>query len=538
MLWLIAATLLITGLALLLLGILGRRIGRAPHCRRCSFDLSGVAESGPRASNRCPECGASLATPRAVRVGYRRRWPALALLGAVLASLVVLGGGAMLLSASNPTWNSTKPTWLLMLEATRLRSDARDAAAAELLTRNSKSSLSRDRLAQLVTAALDVQAQAPRNWDQSPWWALLDAAFYAGAVSKDERRRYVKQAFSGFSVRLPELMLASEPWPARVTRFAPSVRGWPPIAPAQPVAYIVTLDRATLDDSPLPLQRSGYDGHTGPVWTASQKAISVSAGGGGLSHFTHISTATLPFANHTLTLSPVSPGEHTLVVEYTVLAFAPSNFSLAPGSTLDLDAENPAVRWPLRIEHEFIARAEPEEISRFARPEEAAGFDPTVTETGVAGLRVQPDRMRIEHGIRLSTSLNREDNRQGMPWIVGRLILRSGDETWSAVEPWPPTGAADPICVVLAPPPHAPQGTGFDFAVTDFPRLDRVDMVIVPDLRVAAVAGIAGPVWPDEIVIQNVPISWMLHPATKPPAPDEKDARTGDSAPERPPPAS
>lgn len=55
----LATLLLLLGLVLIDLGWRGRRIGDHPTCRKCGFDLSGLAVGiGP-----CPECGRTLDTP-------------------------------------------------------------------------------------------------------------------------------------------------------------------------------------------------------------------------------------------------------------------------------------------------------------------------------------------------------------------------------------------------------------------------------------------------------------------------------------------
>ncbi len=55
------------GLLALAIGLRGRRVGTAAHCRKCRFDLTGVYPEHLI----CPECGAGLEEPRAIRTG---RW--------------------------------------------------------------------------------------------------------------------------------------------------------------------------------------------------------------------------------------------------------------------------------------------------------------------------------------------------------------------------------------------------------------------------------------------------------------------------------
>ena len=111
--WIVVLSVAAVGVVLLVLGLRGRRLNAHPHCRRCGFDLIGVTHRG-----RCPECGADLATPRAIRSGARRRRALPVTVGGVLLLAAGLAGGALLWSAAtNFNWNVVKPDWLLVLQA-------------------------------------------------------------------------------------------------------------------------------------------------------------------------------------------------------------------------------------------------------------------------------------------------------------------------------------------------------------------------------------------------------------------------------------
>jgi hypothetical protein len=63
------ALVVLAGLALIALGVRGRRVGDHPYCRLCGFDLFGK----PETSTVCSECGSNLVARRAVVIGVRRR---------------------------------------------------------------------------------------------------------------------------------------------------------------------------------------------------------------------------------------------------------------------------------------------------------------------------------------------------------------------------------------------------------------------------------------------------------------------------------
>ncbi len=102
-----AITLLLTGAALLTRGLIGRRIGQEPRCRKCNYNLTGVE------SKECPECGVDL-SESAQCVGQRHRK-----LSRLASGVPLLMLGAGLISDSwlhwshGITWYRCLPTSLL-----------------------------------------------------------------------------------------------------------------------------------------------------------------------------------------------------------------------------------------------------------------------------------------------------------------------------------------------------------------------------------------------------------------------------------------
>src|SRR5689334_8826997 len=82
----ISAMLFIAGGWLLRRSWWPRRVGSAPHCRRCGYNVDAIP------SQRCPECGAAL-TPQDVVHGHRHRRPGMALLAVTMLLCAVAMGG-------------------------------------------------------------------------------------------------------------------------------------------------------------------------------------------------------------------------------------------------------------------------------------------------------------------------------------------------------------------------------------------------------------------------------------------------------------
>src|SRR5262245_30146972 len=100
----------LVGCVLTTVGLRGRLVSRAPHCRACRFDVSGI-------EGKCPECGSELGAPGAVMPGLRRRRPRMLTVGLALVVCGVLGGGAYGYGrAKGFNWNTIKPAWLLIRE--------------------------------------------------------------------------------------------------------------------------------------------------------------------------------------------------------------------------------------------------------------------------------------------------------------------------------------------------------------------------------------------------------------------------------------
>ncbi|MFG0243849.1 MAG: hypothetical protein ACF8R9_13765 [Phycisphaerales bacterium JB054] len=140
------------GLLALLLGLRGRRVGTAPHCRTCRFDLTGLYPE----HETCPECGADLTGPRATTQGLRRRSWKLAIVGllifAIPATLGVLAAQGLITKAKIA---EALPTGaLIALTIDRPDSWIAPAGRDELLSRLPYSPAEHDAMANALIRAL------------------------------------------------------------------------------------------------------------------------------------------------------------------------------------------------------------------------------------------------------------------------------------------------------------------------------------------------------------------------------------------------
>ncbi len=131
----------VVGLGLLWFGLRGRRINNHPWCRKCKYDLVG----SPEVPVICPECGVDLNKHRSVRIGQRRKRPALSALATVVLILTVSTAGWVGWRESRDfDWNTVKPVWWLKQESTSSNATVAGAARLELLRRLDESIFSID----------------------------------------------------------------------------------------------------------------------------------------------------------------------------------------------------------------------------------------------------------------------------------------------------------------------------------------------------------------------------------------------------------
>ena len=198
----IIGLLVIVGVALLAIGLRGRRIDDHPLCRRCGYDLTGGGSVG-----RCPECGADLARRRAVRVGHRARQSGLVVMGIVLLlpSAAALAVGSVARARGvDPT--PFKPAWWLRRDLNGGPA-LRDRALAELTARVAVGRLPPAQTTAVADRALAAQLVAP--WDPA-WGTFLEAAHAAGHLNRPRWATYARQGvelslkFGRYLVAVPD----------------------------------------------------------------------------------------------------------------------------------------------------------------------------------------------------------------------------------------------------------------------------------------------------------------------------------------------
>lgn len=181
----------------------GRRINDHPICRKCRFDLVGLAPNGSH-PDRCPECGTDLTSPSRSRFTRRKRsaaldgerrkrWPALAL--GLLLLLSGLGTGFWLTykPLAKFPWTTWMPDWVLAEMVDRPSTNRPGPVLRELRSRLNNRNVSTHAIDRAVKRILVVQADESRPWDN--WLGyFVQRARKDTSVSDDAWRRYVTQS--------------------------------------------------------------------------------------------------------------------------------------------------------------------------------------------------------------------------------------------------------------------------------------------------------------------------------------------------------
>lgn len=260
-----AAVLLMLGVALISLGLRGRRLDDHPVCRRCRFDLSGTPGRAL-----CPECGSKLEAPAAMRIGNRRRRPGLIAAGIACVVLLLLGAG-LAFSSSRFNLAPHLPTPVLMLQARIAGSAAESLAAKELIARHAAKKLSPSQTAAALDLALARQADRSRAWDPA-WGDYIAAVHAAGGLSVQQLAQYLENGL------LPTISVRPRAIAGEKAGLEAAIRA-DRLSAATSISVLMELERLSVGETPVTDIAGGatlgMNGQGGP--SAWSRAIKVPA---------------------------------------------------------------------------------------------------------------------------------------------------------------------------------------------------------------------------------------------------------------------
>lgn len=196
--WWVGGALLLACAVLLRLAYFGRRVGDTPYCRKCRYNLTGVAIDD--ADVRCPECGVELATRSPLRgVRPRRTGWRIAFAATLLLAIGSLTLGITQVAGRIKPIEYLPESWLVA----RVEAGTASAvpALAELRRREALKPLNSDTVARLIANGLRVQG-LPTLGPAAP--AIIDdlsQRLLQGHLSDAEVDVFVKQAVRPVSLK-------------------------------------------------------------------------------------------------------------------------------------------------------------------------------------------------------------------------------------------------------------------------------------------------------------------------------------------------
>jgi hypothetical protein len=246
----------VTAVALLFVGLRGRRVGDEPWCRRCDYDLTGA----PAGSMQCPECGADLSDrPRAVVIGrrVRRAWP-IAVGATLLLGVSLVGGVVGVARARGIDWKDKWPDAWLVSDARRAAVPDQVDAIDRLIVRDGLRTLSTSHRGELAWATVSLQNHASRRYDPK-WGDWLVARAAERALPADAVQAFFEKVFAGSHAMFrPTWRAPVSPTFKTVLRHADALA----MDPAGVTARLNTKDRVLVIDGRTAGPPRGYATNT------------------------------------------------------------------------------------------------------------------------------------------------------------------------------------------------------------------------------------------------------------------------------------
>ena len=172
----------IIGLAIMAAGIWPRRRGETPYCRKCGYNLTGIA------SEHCPECGKTTGR-RGTVFGLRKRKPLRILLGFLPICPLL---GVAIYAAENYDWYQHKPFFWVLSDFRSSNPSLSGKACKEIGKRCYAKELTPAQVSAFIDAHLAWKGQSGVP-HLSPYNYFLEDSFAEGWMSNSQVDEYFRQ---------------------------------------------------------------------------------------------------------------------------------------------------------------------------------------------------------------------------------------------------------------------------------------------------------------------------------------------------------